>query len=190
MNIVFIYGPPGVGKRSVGLELARITGFKLIDNHTTINWATQFLDFGTPGMWKLEHELRNAVFNIAAEEGLNLIGTFVAPNPQVAEHAAQAVALARSTGGNGYFARLYCDQAALEERVQAAGRAELGKLTSVDVLRRMQSRSDLSLLMPGHDNLEIDNTLLQAKAAARQIANYFSLPRAEADPKDTMSSDL
>ncbi len=36
MRLVFIYGPPGVGKLTVARELAALTGFKLFHNHLTV----------------------------------------------------------------------------------------------------------------------------------------------------------
>ena len=47
MNLVFIYGPPGVGKLSVARELARATGYKLFDNHVSIACAESVFEFGT-----------------------------------------------------------------------------------------------------------------------------------------------
>ncbi len=37
MQLVFLYGPPGVGKYTIGLELAARTGFRLLHNHLTVN---------------------------------------------------------------------------------------------------------------------------------------------------------
>jgi shikimate kinase len=33
MNFIVIFGPPAVGKMTVGQELARLTGYKLFHNH-------------------------------------------------------------------------------------------------------------------------------------------------------------
>ena len=35
MNLVFIYGPPAVGKLTVAKELSLITGYPLFHNHLT-----------------------------------------------------------------------------------------------------------------------------------------------------------
>ena len=40
MRLVVLYGPPGVGKLTVGGELATLTGFRLFHNHLTVNLAT------------------------------------------------------------------------------------------------------------------------------------------------------
>jgi len=36
MKFVIIFGPPAVGKMSVGHELANLTGLKLFHNHMTM----------------------------------------------------------------------------------------------------------------------------------------------------------
>ncbi len=35
MQLVFLYGPPGVGKLTVGNALSALTGYKLFHNHLT-----------------------------------------------------------------------------------------------------------------------------------------------------------
>jgi len=35
MKLVFIYGPPAVGKLTVANALAKVTGFKVFHNHLT-----------------------------------------------------------------------------------------------------------------------------------------------------------
>ena len=37
VQLVFLYGPPGVGKYTIGVELAARTGFRLLHNHLTAN---------------------------------------------------------------------------------------------------------------------------------------------------------
>src|SRR5689334_22986679 len=80
MYNVLIYGAPGVGKLSVARELAALTGFRLFDNHVTIDWALRFFEFGTPQFWQLNNRLRLAVIDEAIEADLSLISTFLSAN--------------------------------------------------------------------------------------------------------------
>ncbi len=48
MKLVIIFGPPAVGKMTVGYELAKLTGLKVFHNHMTIEIALNFFDFGQP----------------------------------------------------------------------------------------------------------------------------------------------
>jgi replication-associated recombination protein RarA len=47
MNLIFLYGPPGVGKLTVAQELAGMTGYKLFHNHLTVDLVYAVFDFGT-----------------------------------------------------------------------------------------------------------------------------------------------
>ena len=47
MRLVFVYGPPGVGKLTVARELAGRTGFKLLPNHLTANLASALYPHGS-----------------------------------------------------------------------------------------------------------------------------------------------
>src|SRR5919112_4990933 len=86
MNLVFIYGPPGVGKLSVAKELARLTGYKLFDNHVSIRCAQSVFDFGTKPFWRIVGAVRDAVFEEAAANGVSLVTTFVYSHPEDMPH--------------------------------------------------------------------------------------------------------
>ena len=57
MRVVFIYGPPAVGILTVATELARLTGFKLFDNHVSIQFAQSIFEFGTKTFWALHGQV-------------------------------------------------------------------------------------------------------------------------------------
>jgi tRNA uridine 5-carbamoylmethylation protein Kti12 len=58
MNFVMIYGPPGVGKLTVAMELSRLTGYKLFDNHVSIDWARTLFEFADPAFWPIVNRVR------------------------------------------------------------------------------------------------------------------------------------
>lgn len=47
MQLVFLYGPPGVGKLTVARDLAGLTNFKVFHNHLTISLALSVFPFGS-----------------------------------------------------------------------------------------------------------------------------------------------
>jgi hypothetical protein len=68
MNLVFLYGPPGVGKLTVGQALADITGYRLFHNHLAIDCARPVFEFGTGPFWGLVQDLRVLTIDHAARQ--------------------------------------------------------------------------------------------------------------------------
>src|SRR5438105_11518667 len=77
-GLVFIVGPPAVGKMTVGTELAARTGYRLLYNHQTIDLVTQFFPFGSPQGQRLVNEFRRRILEeVAASDLPGLIFTYV-----------------------------------------------------------------------------------------------------------------
>src|SRR3712207_1354311 len=74
-TLVFIIGPPAVGKMTVGQELARPTGFRLFHLHKVLDLLTDYFVFGTPSFNRLAASYRLQFFEEAARSGLDLITT-------------------------------------------------------------------------------------------------------------------
>ena len=78
MSLVAIFGPPAVGKMTVGMELERLTGLRLFHNHMTVDPVLQFFPFGSPSFAKLVSEFRQRMFEeVAASDLPGLIFTYV-----------------------------------------------------------------------------------------------------------------
>ena len=78
MTLVVIFGPPAVGKMTVGLELQRLTGLRLFHNHMTIDPVLPFFPFGSAAFSRLVREFRRRIFEeVAASDLPGLIFTYV-----------------------------------------------------------------------------------------------------------------
>ncbi len=53
MHFVFVFGPPAVGKMTVGRALAARTGYKLLHNHMTVEPVLEIFAFGSPPFGRL-----------------------------------------------------------------------------------------------------------------------------------------
>lgn len=176
MSLVFIYGPPGVGKLSVARELARATGYKLFDNHVSIRCAESVFDFGTEPFWRIVRAIRDMVFEEAAGEGVPLVFTYVYGHPQDLSHVERLCGLFEARGGGALLVRLTCSREELERRVVRPERAASGKLASLDTLRDVASRNDIFSPVPGRESFEVDNTDLAPEEVARLIIERYQLP--------------
>jgi predicted kinase len=176
MNLVFIYGPPGAGKLTVAREVARLTGYRLFDNHVSIDCARTVFDFGTPSFGKVVSGIRTTVFEEAARSCVSLVFTFVYSHPQDAPFVERACRLVESHGGRALLARLACSREELKCRLPRPERAQAGKLASLDTLGELLESHDLFSPVPGRESLEIDNTDLAAEEVARLIVGHYHLP--------------
>jgi chloramphenicol 3-O-phosphotransferase len=76
-RLVFLYGPPAVGKLTVARAIAEREPFKVLHNHVTIDPVLEVLPFGTKTFLRVVDGFRRDLVDAAAEEGIDLIYTFV-----------------------------------------------------------------------------------------------------------------
>jgi AAA domain len=136
MRLVVLYGPAGVGKLTVGTELAELTGFKLFHNHLTVNLVTSVFTPGSEAWNRLAARIRLDVFAEAAEQGVDLILTRAPRTADQAEvdRVRTMIETVRLAGGTVLFVQLACDREELLVRVQTDARRAHNKLTDPDVL--------------------------------------------------------
>jgi len=181
-TLVFIFGPAAVGKMTVGQELAKLTGYKLLYNHMIVDLVTEFFPFGTPAYGRLTRSFFLQIMEAAAEERLGLIVTFSLAFFQsdarsiIDELSAQY----RERG----FRACYVELAApLETRIarnETENRRQHKKvdwstperLREIDAWGRWNSAGDFPY---PDEHLVIENSDVQADVAARMIVERFGL---------------
>ena len=77
--LLVIFGPPAVGKMTVGRAVADASDFRLFHNHMTIEPLLEVFDHGTPAFTVLNDEFRIRVLVEAAASGTHLVFTFLWP---------------------------------------------------------------------------------------------------------------
>jgi hypothetical protein len=185
-TLLFVVGPPAVGKMAVGHELSQRTGMVLFHNHRTIDLVLPFFAFGTPPFHRLVNEFRRRIFEEVALSALQgLIFTYVWAYDQASDEAAvNAWAdIFRGRGGRVLYVELECTQA---ERLRRNGTefrlAEKPSKRDVEQSRRQLLELDAKYQLDSKgrfdgraDYLRIDNTSLSAADVAERIIATFQL---------------
>jgi hypothetical protein len=173
MRLVFLHGPPGVGKLTVARALAELSGFSVFHNHLTVDLVAAVFEFGSPEFVRLREQIWISTLVTAAEAGRDVIFTF-APEPTVNhDFPLRAVAAVESAGGQILFVKLACGEDELMRRIEDPSRAAFGKLRSVARYRELRDSGAFeSFSLPA--DVEIDSGLLSAAEAAREIAAHLS----------------
>jgi hypothetical protein len=118
MNFVVIFGPPAVGKMTVGYELAKVTGMKVFHNHMTIDLILEFFPYGSEKFNTLVSEFRQRILEeVAASDLPGLIFTYVwaLDEPGDHEQIESYSEIFKKNGADVYFVELEAD---LEERLE------------------------------------------------------------------------
>lgn len=75
--LVLLFGPPAVGKMTVGRSVAANSSFRLFHNHMTIEPLLETFGYGTPPFNILNTEFRRRVLEEAAQHDIDLIFSIV-----------------------------------------------------------------------------------------------------------------
>lgn len=174
-RLVFIYGPPAVGKLTVAYALARITGFKLFHNHLTVDLVQSIFDWGEGPFWELVHRYRLELLEAAARAKIpGVVFTFVYAKPDDDGFVRHVVETVEQHGGEVCFVRLACDRDELFQRLRDPSRKAFRKMKRVTMLRDLLNRYELFADVPYANNLVIDNTNLSPRKAAQLIKRHFA----------------
>src|SRR5579859_7754515 len=181
MRLVVLYGPPGVGKLTIGTELSELTGFRLFHNHLTVNLVTSVFTPGSEAWKRLAARIRRDVFAEATREGVDLVLTRAPRTADQAEvdRVRTMIEPIQLAGGTVLFVQLACEREELLVRVQTDARRAHDKLTDPDILVDL---FDLDATLPFDPHLRIDTTQLSPTEAAARIASHFGLSPTQVTP--------
>jgi tRNA uridine 5-carbamoylmethylation protein Kti12 len=172
-RLVFLYGPPAVGKLTVARAIADRLPFKILHNHVTIDAVTEVLPFGGEAFWRVVGRFRCDLVAAAAEENIDLIYTYVfAPGDE--QHVADVVLPYEEAGGTVVFVQLLAPREVLLQRVLAEDRREWGKPTDAATLEQMLDEYDNFTAIAAPDSLTINLAARSAQDASDQIINHIT----------------
>ena len=185
-KFVLIIGPQAVGKMTVGQELEKITGYKLLYNHMTIEMVRKIFDYDRKSFRKINQVIRYEVFKEFAksnEEGIIFTGCFDFGNDFNEE--IKEVTKWMNLFDETYVIELEAD---LEERLKRNKTenrlkhkeskrdlewSENDLLKSVRIHRLNSKQGEGEKIFENY--MKINNTNIPAKEAAKMIKEKFKL---------------
>lgn len=185
-TLLFVFGPPAVGKMTVGSEICRRTGYKLLHNHLTIEPLLRLFPYDSPQFARLNDEFRTRILQEVAQSDLPGLVFSVVWNFDVLEDAVAVERYAqpfRERGSRVLFLELAAtQQVRLHRNVQDSRLAEKPSkqdlkwsrqiLLEMDVKHRMNSNGEFDTRA---DHLLIENTNLEPDTVAIKAIDVFGL---------------
>ena len=176
MQLIFLHGPPAVGKLTVARALLERLPARLSDNHAAIDLATTVLDFGAPGFWDLIHKLRLDLLEAVAASDTPYFLTTACYHTGDEWVMADWEAVLRKHNATLLPVHLICSPEAQAARVTQSDRTARGKLDQVTGLQHYMPKNDYAPI-PRDNCLVLDTTKMPAKDTATQIIEHFGLER-------------
>ncbi len=185
--LLLLFGPPAVGKTTVGQAIERRTGFRLFHLHQVIDLVAQYFPYSaspSSPFDRLVVSYRSQLFEEAARAGLRMITTagWRFDITEEAEAIRSYIDPFLDRGGRTYMVELH---ASLQTRLvrNATEQRKLLKRTAWSTeeylrrdaeLHRYDSGGAIPVDLP---YLRIETDDLSAEQTAERICAYFGLPR-------------
>lgn len=174
-TLILIYGPPAVGKYTVGKALAERARCKFFHNHLSLECVRAVFDLNHPSCIGLVGMIRFEILAEAARLGVRVVFTYGYTKGTDDVAMLALIRLFEDAGGRVCLVQLTCARSALEKRVSDASRAAFGKITQVTVLREHIAKAVREAPIPHRPSLKIDTTNLAPAEAAEMIVKHYRL---------------
>lgn len=184
-NLIVVSGPQAVGKMTVAESIKEKIGYSLMVNHDSIEVSDKIFERGSIAQKELNRRIREAAFDIAIQQDVNMIFTFVTAYdmPQDIEYLNKLRTMFENSGGSFYFVELEADlEARLERNVSPHRLAskfskndiERSTKDLLDTIEKYRLNSlDGEMICPNH--IKINNTNLSPDEVSDIVIDKFNL---------------
>ncbi len=170
MKFIMIYGPSGIGKESVGRELAKRNDWHIFPQHLAFDISCAVVGFGNNGFEKYQRKICLDAFRALIEKNATgIVFTFCYVSPASNYFIDGLLDLLKEFEIEADFVRLSCDFDEHVRRVTSDGRKNTNKIQSKDYLENYLRRFDFSVDVPGVKTVHLDNTELNIQESALEI---------------------
>ncbi|MDA0789120.1 MAG: AAA family ATPase [Proteobacteria bacterium] len=135
MHLIFLHGVPGVGKRTVAMELARELHYPFLNLSHLGTLLGPVFGYSSPQYNQIRDQVTRQLLTESMslpEDGIISSFTFE-PSVPLDDYGA-FIKAAQDSGGIGIFVGLTCDEADLKDRVESPERANLDKVNDFHLL--------------------------------------------------------
>ncbi len=176
MKLIFIYGPPAVGKLTVAKALEALTKIPLADNHSLLNPVAKVFGWDHPERERLGRSFRLEFFQAAARANKSMITTFGGGGETFDDFIQDVCQIVKVEDGEVAFVRLTAPKEVLFERVRHDSREHHAKMRTVEELEaKMQRTPDICAKILVGEHLEMDSSEHTPDHMARMIKEYYQL---------------
>ncbi len=176
MILVFLHGPPAVGKYTIACELATLTGAELYHNHLVVDEVLKTHAFGTPGfVAERDRRWRAFFMQYPAAGRENIIFTFNPENTVPQAFIEWLFAEMRRRGVRLHSVEVTASETNIESRLGSAQRRQFHKLTDRALYRQLRGSGTFATpVIPG-THLRVDTGKSSPADSAALIARHFDL---------------
>ena len=170
MKFVMIYGPSGIGKESVGRELAKRNGWHIFPQHLAFDISCAVVGFGNNGFEKYQRNICLDAFRALIEKNVSgIVFTFCYVSPASNYFIDGLFDLLKEFEIKADFIRLSCDFDKHVQRVTSEKRKNTNKIQSKEYLEDYLSRFDFSVDIAGVETFHLNSTELNIQESATEI---------------------
>jgi shikimate kinase len=179
-TIIILYGPPGVGKLTIGQQLSTKTRFRFFNGHRLADVVHSIFEFGTKEFVNTTNFLWLYLFEqLLKSTQQGIIASFVygvqtLEGKRDGQFTKKIISVGKRSGAKIHFVKLTCSDNELYKRVQNKSRKRLGKLTSASLLKKIRRNYKVDELIPFVNNTVIDTTAYTPKQTADRIISQLN----------------
>jgi shikimate kinase len=176
MNLIFLYGPPAVGKLTIAKLLEQRIGYKLLHNHLIVNPIAEVFPFANPSNRLLVREFRLRIFEEAVKSAINLIATFGIAGNDPFDHIKDIIHTVGLHKGTLCLVHLTADQETILARVDDQSRKDHQKNLSKEKLQEiLKDNQDMFHKYSKKEHLSINTKDTNPEDAVEKIIAYYKL---------------
>jgi tRNA uridine 5-carbamoylmethylation protein Kti12 len=175
MMIIVLNGYPGVGKLTIGRELASALNGRLLDIHTIYNLAFALTEFQTPAFWNTIEQVEKIAYDLVLKRPANepiILTTVLTTHTDREREEWRRIAALGHARPPFCVVHIGCDLDENIRRITSAQRDAKRKPRDPEMAKRNQKNAKPLAGVDAKNLLQLDTTQMTPVDAARAIATW------------------